>query len=361
MVSFFDISWSVCPEYDLIKPCICYNNNEIQCYANEYIDLVKIFQTLENNLNETQKHFHRFYLSNNFITELKENTFSDITFDVIYIYGCQNLKTIHRNAFNTTDSVTKSFDMTYNQALSLDNSFFEALSKFILLENLEIYESSITQIPSNAFQNIVGEQDKLKHIRFLGSSLKKLGNKAFSKLKNLQTLNFHRTSIDFIPENAFVFNERSEQQLTIEFKGNYYLNSSGFSEKSLIKLKRPTTLTLNSFGENERTYFKYLDQKIYEPFLLSNAKNMIKFEYGSLDCTNCKNQWLQTAPSTLLNQIYGLKCYNDKPLNDTINFMSCKDNNCSGTGININININNPVPPNNFINSSVLSPKNVLN
>ena len=299
--------------------------------------------TLEKKLTLNEKHFKKFNLNNTFNTELKENTFSDITFDEIYINSCSKLKTIHRNAFNTTDSVTKRFVMTFNPALSSPyNSIFETVSKFTLLEFIYISGNNITEIPSNAFQNIVGEQDQLKEIRLAGESFRELGNNTFSKLKNLKNLKIIGTSIEFIPENAFEFNEDSEQQLRIYLLGNKYLNSSGFSEKSLTKFKRPTTLTLTYFYVCESTYFKYLDQKIFEPFLLSNPKNTIDLNYGSLDCSNCKNKWLQKA-GTLLNQIKGLKCFNDKPLNDTVNFMGCGDSvvNCSGTVFNINFNINN--------------------
>ena len=67
-----------------------------------------MFQKLGNNLNKSQKHFKGFGLiQNDFITELKENTFSDITFDAIVFNICGNLKTIHRNAFTTTNLITK--------------------------------------------------------------------------------------------------------------------------------------------------------------------------------------------------------------------------------------------------------------
>ena len=57
----------------------------IKCEANEDMDLVKWFQTLENKLQRTQRHFNEFQFSSDYNTELKENTFSDITFDRINI------------------------------------------------------------------------------------------------------------------------------------------------------------------------------------------------------------------------------------------------------------------------------------
>ena len=123
-------------------------------------DLVKIFQTLEKNLNKTQKHFKGFHLNNTFITELKENTFSDITFDYIEIESCTVLKTIHKNAFTTTDLVASEIIIRNNPILtSPDNLIFEVLSKFGRAKLIWFYNNNITEIPSNAFQNIVLKQD----------------------------------------------------------------------------------------------------------------------------------------------------------------------------------------------------------
>ena len=67
-------------------------------------------------------------MNNTFITELKENTFSDITFGYIEIEYCSKLKTIHRNAFDTTDQVTTDLSIGENPSLvSPDNSIFDAM------------------------------------------------------------------------------------------------------------------------------------------------------------------------------------------------------------------------------------------
>src|ERR1700759_3294659 len=113
----------VCPDSNLLKPCTCIGNKTftyINCGGNEDIDLVQIFETLGKQLPKTEKHFKLFQLNNTFITELKDNTF-----DIIYIYNCSKLKTIHSNAFNTTDQVTTQLHIDLNHALtSPDNSIF---------------------------------------------------------------------------------------------------------------------------------------------------------------------------------------------------------------------------------------------
>ena len=58
---------SGCPAPELIKPCVCvykpFEGNRIRCGGHSDIDLVNIFQTLEKNLNKTEKHFSWFELN----------------------------------------------------------------------------------------------------------------------------------------------------------------------------------------------------------------------------------------------------------------------------------------------------------
>ena len=316
-----DITSSVCPDSNLLKPCYCITDS-FYCDGEEDIDLVQIFQTLSKNLTKTEKHFKYFQLNNRFITELKENTFSDITFDGIIIQKCLKLQTIDKNAFNTTDSLTTKLHIIMNRLLtSPNNSIFEVLSKFVQATTISLVYNNITEIPSNAFRNIVGKQDHLREIDIAGASIRKLGNNVFSQLKNLENFFIMDTSIDFIPENAFEFNEEHKCQTSINLYNNRLLNISGFSQNSLSKLKRPTSIVLDSSNANN---FPYLAEKIFQPFFLSNAKNQIEILRGALDCSDCRNYWLKKNPN-LLKQIKHSKCSNGKSLNDTTNFKNCSD------------------------------------
>jgi hypothetical protein len=54
-------------------------------------------------LRNGNNHFKEFKLNNTGISELKENTFEDITFKLIRIEEALNLSIIHKNAFNVTN------------------------------------------------------------------------------------------------------------------------------------------------------------------------------------------------------------------------------------------------------------------
>ena len=220
--------------------------------------------------------------------------------------------------------MTSEVIIRYNRILtSPDNLIFETLSKFVNATVIILIDNGVTEIPSNAFKNIVGKQDKLETLFLGGGALRKLGNNAFSQLKSLTELEITSTSIEFISEYAFEFNEVSDKILYIHLQDNKLLNSSGFAEYSFTKLKRPTTIQLdNNINVNFDNHFPCLDQKIFEPFLRSNVKNKIELYYGSLDCSDCRNYWLQRKPD-LLKQVLNSVCSNKKDLNDTANFQKC--------------------------------------
>jgi hypothetical protein len=111
---------SECPESELIKPCSCKENQNytnLMCGGNTTINLDQIFTQLSIKLSADKKHFNGFHLNNTAINELKENTFKDITFNTISIENCNNLTSIHKNAFTTTDLVTNGIHIWDNSKL----------------------------------------------------------------------------------------------------------------------------------------------------------------------------------------------------------------------------------------------------
>jgi hypothetical protein len=68
----------LCPKPEVLKPCWC-EFSDILCAGNHTLDLKQIFKNISQSLAENEKHFRLFNLNNTAITELEENTFSDIT------------------------------------------------------------------------------------------------------------------------------------------------------------------------------------------------------------------------------------------------------------------------------------------
>ena len=250
---------------------------------------------------------------------MKENTFKDITFDEIQIGHCTNLSKIHINAFTETEFFTTYLKIFSNPALSSsDNSIFEVISKFVNLEELQLIDNNITEIPSNAFKSIIGYQDKLNILIIGGKSIEKIGSRPFYQLSALTSLHIYNTSIESIPEYAFEFEQESSLVLYLYLVNNEHLNTSSFHQDSLMHFKRPVYLDLGYSGN----HFEYLDEKIFKKFLNSNPHNMIDMTDVKFDCDNCKNFWLRKQPN-LLESFEHLSCSNKKMINDTDNFAEC--------------------------------------
>ncbi len=196
-----------------MNPCTCAqkqnpsNSAQITCGGYEKINLKNIFEKLSINLEESKKYFSTFVLNNTAVTELTENLFKDITFEAIEIREAYNLSHIHKNAFNAMINGIESLAVV---STPLKNSlpFYNIFTSISLMKNLKtfiIFNTSITEIPNNAFQPLNGIQSKLWSIVIHWNKLKKIGNNAFQNLPSLINLELDNNSLNHISQNAFNF------------------------------------------------------------------------------------------------------------------------------------------------------------
>ncbi len=311
-----------CPKPEYLLPCYCdsYEKNDtISCGGNENFDLKFFFEKLSQQLKREEKIFYKFYLNNTSITDLKENTFSDITFEEIFIQNALKLSSIHLNAFNSTNSITKRVYITYTPiSYSLNQDIFHVLSLMENIEDIRLLSTNLTEIPSNAFKPVNGFQDKLKIVSFWNSSIHKLGDNAFSNLNSVTDLILSQNSINFIPANAFRFENQSKDSLTVDLNNNP-LNGSSFELNSFLNIKRPTNLLL--FSDPSVGNLTYLDERIFLPFLSLN-ENKINLKNQNIDCNDCRSYWLNKNHQ-FIERIVNLKCNNGKSFMDENNFSNC--------------------------------------
>ena len=125
----------------------------ITCNGIAFNELIKMFELFQKYFNNSDKHFDEFYLNNTLITHLPSNVFKDSTFEEISIENNEKLKTIDKNAFNSSNSYIKRVFIKNNPVLSegLDNSLFKALSELKNMEEIWFWNNNITEIPENAF------------------------------------------------------------------------------------------------------------------------------------------------------------------------------------------------------------------
>jgi hypothetical protein len=216
----------------------------------------------------------------------------------------------------------KDDDRSYSgQRTALTNSppnydLFHMLSSMINLEKVELYYTSITAIPSHAFQPVNGIQNNLTFVNFFSSLIEETGNNSFYHLNNLEYLSFFVNNLRSISKTAFNFKNNSNKKMRLHLEENN-LNDTSFEIGSLINLKRPTEISL---GFNPS--LTYLDQDIFQPFLDSNIGNKLLIQYTHFNCDDCRSYWLRNNHK-YSNRTDLTLCSNGKNYTDSSNFAKC--------------------------------------
>lgn len=124
IINSIDCSSIECQSQELYYPCECViqsnGNRIIRCFGDDKIDLINVFNSLNDFLTQNQRHFHMFYLNNSKITELIDGQFGDVTFDYILIDSCSSLSKIEPSAFNQSKNRIKSIRIYNTPKLSLN-------------------------------------------------------------------------------------------------------------------------------------------------------------------------------------------------------------------------------------------------
>ena len=145
--------------HELFHPCDCsYDKYDwgrkfplLLCNGN--INLEEVFQRFSQKLTPNEKNFSSLHLSHNQIPVLKDNTFKDITFDLIWLDMDSKLTKIEKNAFNGTSTLTSQLLLTGLPLLNFTN-FFQVASQFSNLHYITITQSDVAKSDINAFKPI---------------------------------------------------------------------------------------------------------------------------------------------------------------------------------------------------------------
>jgi Leucine-rich repeat (LRR) protein len=305
----------VCPTDNsfvkLIQPCFC-RDDTISCGGTDQIDLKAIFQNISKNIKSANdKHFYTFYLNNTKITELVQDVFADISFQVIDI-ETDNLSRIHSKAFTASNLHTvyfKIIDRSFGSDTK-DHNIFEALSQMINLETVYLSGTKIRDIPAKAFHSGDGTKvmpNKLKELYIVGG-INSIGDYAFSQLNNLLVIDLAPNGISHISEHAFDFVGKSDKLLYIKLYNNP-LNTSSFDLGAFSRAQRPLRIDLRS---NRK--LTYLDEKVFAP-LLSKTQTILEIEYIPFVC-DCKMQWVIIEKAHIEDKVRFGKCSDGTPLFD---------------------------------------------
>ena len=252
------------------------------------------------------------------ITEIKDNTFKDVTFESIRM-DCSKLTKIAKNAYNGTSGLIKVFglsDCEFVPSLNWTN-IFEVINKFPNLENLELYNVNITGTDLQKFKPV--NPDKLSLVLIQDNiSFKDIKSNTFKlSNSNLGAIHISNTALNYIADYAFVTGNNSKY-LNIDLSNNQLLNGSSFANNSLANLGL-TKLTIR--GQNSITY---LNEQAFRPFLEGEYRYLYIADL-QLDCNDCRNYWIVVNQKSIENRVNvnGLRCHNGVNFLDQDNFKHC--------------------------------------
>lgn len=80
--------------WECLPPCLVFGTDLLHCGSNQYFNIEDVFFSLNRNLQQEEKHFKRFILSNHQIESIPNKSFGDITFETFELNDCPNLKYI---------------------------------------------------------------------------------------------------------------------------------------------------------------------------------------------------------------------------------------------------------------------------
>ena len=87
---------------------------------------------------------------------------------------------------------------------------------------------------------------------FNANRIRKLGNNAFFWLNNLSMLVLTSNQLEYIPSNAFSFEKKSSNTLSLHLSF-FLFDGSSFAVNSFTQFQRPTVIPL--YGNTRLTYF----------------------------------------------------------------------------------------------------------
>jgi hypothetical protein len=185
---------------------------------------------------------------------------------------------------------------------------------------LEIYNTSITEIPDIAFTPS-NEREYFFDIVISNTELNRMGNNPFHNLPQLANIVLTNNKLNRVPKGVFNLPKvKGPLQMNIHLTNNH-LNSSSFEIGGFSNLNRPTVIQLENYGSPDANKITYLDQKVFQPFHDSHEDNRVNIR--GLDCADCRNYWL-VEKNNYNNRLFGISCSNFAKITElTKNFNGC--------------------------------------
>jgi len=262
----------------------------------------KLFERVSTTLTINDKHFNTLFINNTAITEIEDDLFKDLTFNLIQLRDTTNLRKIHPHAFTASAATVLEFRQEGASLLGEDDAdipdLFTALSSFSNIKQIILQATKLRSIPQTAFSN--PNQNKLTHLEFSSGQIAQVGTHAFYYLTSLENLYLRKQQLSKISLHSFDFQKSNSIGLSVYLEGNG-LEDAGVEVNSFTDTKRPISLYL---GSNHLTH---LTKDIFRPILAANNRTTIDVENNPFRC-NCEVSWLVRGKTMYSTRITNAVC-----------------------------------------------------
>ena len=341
-------SYSKCPPDEVLMPCKCHHNSNIQCIQPVNYSLTHIFYSLNewstgnlyrhlhhNRLNhrpknrqknrvKNEQHYHEFVLENPYMTKLEQNLFGLFCFERIAFVNMFQLNRMHSGVFNGTEKTVKSLIIKGSNQLGIMyvSELFDALSTLVSVVEMHLELENLNYLPNYGFRSLHrGSTLKLQSLRILSSTLTQIPSYAFYDLINIQQINVVSSNgLQHISGHAFNMANQSDEALLIDLRYNQLTNKP-FEIDSFAGANRPVILDLSN---NNLTK---LSEKVFRKFLTINKLNRLVLNGNPFEC-DCDMSWLVNNRSQYLEQVSDAICddYAELWRLDEAYFRKCANN-----------------------------------
>ncbi|CAG2103165.1 unnamed protein product [Medioppia subpectinata] len=241
------------------------------------------------------RYYTRFELEDSYITRLPARIFHGIQFGELKFVGCSKLSCVDPGAFDGLGPRINRFTAELSN-FSTSRGYlrctlnFAALSTLTNVETIEIKGSQILTIPENAFNDNMGVLTNLHTVDFGGRTTKgviqNISAKAFSTLRNVRLIDVSNQNISVIGQDAFTFNYRNDERLTIRLESNS-LTGHGFVGR-VFPINRPLTITM---GGNAKLHY-LPEATFYDLFVETGGyKNTLDLGGDQMEI-DVNNEWI---------------------------------------------------------------------
>lgn len=244
----------------------------------------KIFALASKDITLKNKHFKKIEIerpSNETEATLNDNSFGDFTFD--HFNGIR-IEKISTNAFGNSSTTVYNFLCSYCTLIDSPSNYniWATLSQLNRLHSVEV-GLNVKEIPSNAITPINQHTSNLTFFTFSSRQNLTIRTNAFHNLNALFELRIDSTKISKVERGAFNFSSGEDILL---YLNELNMTGNSFEEGSFDGNKR--RLKIRFLYSN----IDYIPENSFNS-LLNKTESEIEFFSGStIDCDDCRNQWL---------------------------------------------------------------------